>query len=48
MSPRDKPTLVRKVQINPRTTAKDLMKMLEEIGTKVSNPQVSESYIDIT
>uniref|UniRef100_A0A8K9Y0E7 Transposase Tc1-like domain-containing protein n=1 Tax=Oncorhynchus mykiss TaxID=8022 RepID=A0A8K9Y0E7_ONCMY len=29
-------TLVRKVQINPRTTAKDLVKMLEETGTKVS------------
>jgi hypothetical protein len=28
--------LVRKVQINPRTTAKDLVKMLEETGTKVS------------
>jgi arginine repressor len=27
---------VRKVQINPRTTAKDLVKMLEETGTKVS------------
>ena len=25
-----------KVQINPRTTAKDLVKMLEETGTKVS------------
>ena len=36
LSPRDERTLVRKVQINPRTTAKDLVKMLEEIGTKVS------------
>uniref|UniRef100_A0AAZ3PWC4 Transposase Tc1-like domain-containing protein n=1 Tax=Oncorhynchus tshawytscha TaxID=74940 RepID=A0AAZ3PWC4_ONCTS len=27
---------MRKVQINPRTTAKDLVKMLEETGTKVS------------
>ena len=35
-SPRDERTLVRKVQINPRTTAKDLVKMLEETGTKVS------------
>ena len=35
-SPKDKRTLVRKVQINPRTTAKDLVKMLEETGTKVS------------
>uniref|UniRef100_A0AAZ3NRP7 Transposase Tc1-like domain-containing protein n=1 Tax=Oncorhynchus tshawytscha TaxID=74940 RepID=A0AAZ3NRP7_ONCTS len=29
-------TLVRKVKINPRTTAKDLVKMLEETSTKVS------------
>uniref|UniRef100_A0A8C8G6F2 Sleeping Beauty transposase HTH domain-containing protein n=1 Tax=Oncorhynchus tshawytscha TaxID=74940 RepID=A0A8C8G6F2_ONCTS len=36
LSPRDERTLVRKVQINPRTTAKDLVKILEEIGTKVS------------
>ena len=35
-SPRDERTLVRKVQINPRTSAKDLVKMLEETGTKVS------------
>jgi transposase len=41
LSPRDERTLVRKVQINPRTTAKDLVMMLEETGTKVS-------YIDIT
>ena len=34
--PRDERTLVRKVQINPRTTAKDLVKRLEETGTKVS------------
>jgi hypothetical protein len=27
---------VQKVQINPRTTVKDLVKMLEETGTKVS------------
>ena len=33
--PRDECTLVVKVQINPRTTAKDPVKMLEEIGTKV-------------
>ncbi|KAK6302280.1 hypothetical protein J4Q44_G00266350, partial [Coregonus suidteri] len=32
LSPRDERTLVRKVQINPRTTAKDLVKMLEETG----------------
>ena len=36
LSPRDERTLVRKVKINPRTTAKDLVKMLEETGTKVS------------
>uniref|UniRef100_A0AAZ3NXY8 Transposase Tc1-like domain-containing protein n=1 Tax=Oncorhynchus tshawytscha TaxID=74940 RepID=A0AAZ3NXY8_ONCTS len=36
LSPRDEPTLVQKVQINPRTTTKDLVKMLEETGTKVS------------
>uniref|UniRef100_A0A673VRW4 Uncharacterized protein n=1 Tax=Salmo trutta TaxID=8032 RepID=A0A673VRW4_SALTR len=35
LSPRDERTLLRKVQINPRTTAKDLVKMLEETGTKV-------------
>ena len=36
LSPRDECTLVRKEQINPRTTAKGLVKMLEETGTKVS------------
>ncbi|CDQ87552.1 unnamed protein product [Oncorhynchus mykiss] len=36
LSPRDERTMVRKVKINPRTTAKDLVKMLEETGTKVS------------
>ena len=36
LSPRDERTLVRKVQINPRTTAKDLVKMLVETSTKVS------------
>ena len=36
LSPRDERTLVRKVQIHPRPTAKDLVKMLEETGTKVS------------
>uniref|UniRef100_A0AAZ3QBE6 Sleeping Beauty transposase HTH domain-containing protein n=1 Tax=Oncorhynchus tshawytscha TaxID=74940 RepID=A0AAZ3QBE6_ONCTS len=39
LSPRDEPTLVRKVQINSRTTAKDLVKMLEETGTKYLYPQ---------
>uniref|UniRef100_A0AAZ3Q8U0 Transposase Tc1-like domain-containing protein n=1 Tax=Oncorhynchus tshawytscha TaxID=74940 RepID=A0AAZ3Q8U0_ONCTS len=33
---RDERTLVRKVQINPRTMAKDLVKMLGETSTKVS------------
>uniref|UniRef100_A0A8L0DSZ3 Tc1-like transposase DDE domain-containing protein n=1 Tax=Oncorhynchus mykiss TaxID=8022 RepID=A0A8L0DSZ3_ONCMY len=36
LSPREERTLVRKVQINLRTTAKDLVKMLEETRTKVS------------
>uniref|UniRef100_A0A4W5K0K8 Fibronectin type-III domain-containing protein n=1 Tax=Hucho hucho TaxID=62062 RepID=A0A4W5K0K8_9TELE len=39
LSPRDESTLMRKVQINPRTTAKDLVNMLEETGTKVSISQ---------
>ena len=30
LSPRDEHTLVRKMQMNPGTTAKDLVKMLEE------------------
>ena len=34
LSPRDECTSVRKVKINPRTTAKDLVKILEETGTK--------------
>ena len=37
---RDQRTLVWKVQINPRTTAKGLVKMLEETGTKVSTSTV--------
>ena len=36
LSPRDERTLVRNMQINPITTAKDLVKKLEETGTKVS------------
>ena len=32
----DDRTLVQKVQLNPRTTAKDLVKMLEVTGTKLS------------
>ena len=36
VSPRDECPLVWKVQINPRTTAKDRVKMLEDTGTKVS------------
>ena len=42
LSPRDERTLVRKVQIIPRTTAKDLVKMLEETGTKVSISTVKQ------
>ena len=34
LSPRDEHISVRKVQINPRTTAKDLAIMLEETGIK--------------
>ena len=40
LSPRDERSLVRKVQINPRTTAEDLVKMLEETCTKVSIKRV--------
>ena len=36
LSPRDERTLVQKVQINPRTAATDLVKMLVEMGTKAS------------
>uniref|UniRef100_A0AAZ3PC08 Transposase Tc1-like domain-containing protein n=1 Tax=Oncorhynchus tshawytscha TaxID=74940 RepID=A0AAZ3PC08_ONCTS len=36
LSSRVERTLVRKLQINPRTTATDLVNMLEETGTKVS------------
>ena len=42
LSPRDECTMVRKVQINPRTTAKDLVKMLEETGTDVSTSTVKQ------
>ena len=43
LSPREELTLVWKVQINPRTTAKDLVKMLEETDTKVSKSTVKTS-----
>ena len=36
LSPTDECTLVQKVHINHRTTENDLVKMLEETGTKVS------------
>ena len=36
LCPRDERALVRKVQVNPRKTAKGLVKMLEETGTQVS------------
>jgi hypothetical protein len=36
LSPRDECTLVQKVQIKSRTRAKNLVKMLEETGAKVS------------
>ena len=48
LSPRDKRTLVRKVQINPRTTSKDLVKMMEETDTKVSISTVKRVDIDTT
>ena len=48
LSPRDERTLVQKVQINPRTTAKDLVTMMEETGTKVFISTVNESNIEIT
>uniref|UniRef100_A0AAZ3NPA6 Sleeping Beauty transposase HTH domain-containing protein n=1 Tax=Oncorhynchus tshawytscha TaxID=74940 RepID=A0AAZ3NPA6_ONCTS len=38
LSPRDERTLVRKVQINPRTTARDLVKMLEETSIYEMSP----------
>ena len=34
--------MVQKVKINPRTTAKDLVKTLEETGTKVSISTVKQ------
>ena len=42
LSPRDERTLVQKVQINPRTTVKDLVKMLEETDTEVSISTVKQ------
>ena len=42
LAPRDEWTLVRKVQINHRTAAKDLVKMLEETGTQVSISTVKQ------
>uniref|UniRef100_A0AAZ3NZK2 Transposase Tc1-like domain-containing protein n=1 Tax=Oncorhynchus tshawytscha TaxID=74940 RepID=A0AAZ3NZK2_ONCTS len=42
LPPRDERTLSRKVQINPKTTAKDLVKMLEKTGTKVSISTVKQ------
>ena len=39
LSPRDKRNFLRKVQIIPRTTAKDLVKMLEKIDTNYLYPQ---------
>uniref|UniRef100_A0AAZ3QA15 Transposase Tc1-like domain-containing protein n=1 Tax=Oncorhynchus tshawytscha TaxID=74940 RepID=A0AAZ3QA15_ONCTS len=42
LSPRDERTLVQKLQINPRTTAEDLVKRLEETGTKVSISTVKQ------
>ena len=36
LSPRDERALVQKVQFNPKTTAKDPVKMREETGTNIS------------
>ena len=43
LSPRDERFLVRNVRINPRTTAKDLVKMLAETGRTASLSTVNES-----
>ena len=48
LSPRDECTLVRKVQINPKTSAKDLVPVSSSIFTKLSISTVNESDIDIT
>ena len=49
LSPRDERTLVWKVQVNPKTTEEDLVKILEETGTIVSISTVKRVlYIDIT
>ena len=40
----DERTLMRKVQISPRTTAKDLVKMPEETGTKVYTVEVGRLH----
>ena len=45
LSPRDERTLVQKVQINPRTAGKDLVKMLDVTGTKVSISTVKTNPI---
>ena len=42
LSPRDERSLVQKLKINPRTAARDLVKMLEETGTKVSISTVKQ------
>ena len=42
LAPRDECISVLKVQINPRTTEKDIVKMLEEKGTKLSISTVKQ------
>uniref|UniRef100_A0AAZ3R372 Sleeping Beauty transposase HTH domain-containing protein n=1 Tax=Oncorhynchus tshawytscha TaxID=74940 RepID=A0AAZ3R372_ONCTS len=44
LSPRDEHTLAQKVQINPRTAAKDLVKMLEETSPQVSISTVKQLF----
>ena len=46
LSPRDERTLVQKLQINPRA-AKDLVKMLEETGTKISKDTEAANFVEI-
>lgn len=46
LSPSDEHILVRKVQINPRTTSKDLLKMLDETVRQVSMSTVKQIPIE--
>ena len=48
LSPWDESTLVQKVQINPRKTAKDPVKMLEETGKIISISTIKQVLLDKT